>query len=82
MADYVLVDKEALQDLVQGFVRRENLKRKTRIISSREAMERLNINRTAFYNLLASEETLLRKAKGKMGILESSVDAEIERLTN
>lgn len=83
MATEILqIDKSDLEDIFRDVVRFYNNQNKTKIISTEEAMGRLNLKRTAFYELQKDAKTLLKKSKKGNGYLESSVEAEVIRLTS
>lgn len=79
--EFALIKKSDLEDIFREVVRFYNNQKKTKIIPTEEAMERLNVGRTAFYELKKDPKTLLRKSK-KGGYLESSVEDEIKRITD
>ncbi len=80
MDEIVQLNKKDLYDMLRDSLRHVNDERRLRIISRNETMERLNVNRTALSNLMKESGCCLKKARGKKGFLESSVNAEILRL--
>lgn len=78
--EIIQIQKEELNDFFKEAIRALKRENQKHIIPASEAMKRLNLKRTAFYSLANSKETLLRRSKTG-GYLESSVEAEIERLT-
>lgn len=80
-AKVLQINKSELEDIFRKVVRSYYHLDRMKIIPTKEAMKRLNLGRTAFYELEKNPKTLLRKSK-KGGYLESSVEAEIVRLTS